>query len=144
MRQRQRAVRFACLAVKTQRAVQRALEIPLPSEAASPQLLHRRVSCGFYEQSSENAAGHIDTCNWKSVERIFVKFNAERFNKPNGHVQILVRMGQKRRKTRLKNYVPFWVQLDCDLLRHGELTGKAWNYTCGDNKACFVQCKYFH
>jgi len=66
--------------VKTQRTVQHALEIPLPSDAALPQLLHRRVSCGFYEESSENAAGHFDTCNWKSAERIFMKFNTEHFN----------------------------------------------------------------
>jgi len=79
VRQRQRAVRFACLAAKTQLTVQQALEVPLLSEAALPQLLHRRVSCGFYEQSSENAAGHFDTCNWKSAKRIFMKSNTEHF-----------------------------------------------------------------
>jgi len=79
MRQRHRAVRFVCLAVKTQPNVQHALEIPLPSEAALPQLLHRRVSCGFYEETSENAAGHFDTCNSKSAKRIVMKFNTEHF-----------------------------------------------------------------
>ena len=65
LQQRQRAVRCGCAAVERQSNVQHSLEIPLPSEAALPQLLHRRVFCGFLEPSSETAAGHFDTCNWK-------------------------------------------------------------------------------
>jgi len=33
----------------------------------------------------------------------------------------------KTKEIKFENYVPFWVQLDCDLLRHGELAAKVWN-----------------
>jgi hypothetical protein len=67
------------VAVKRQLSVQHSLEIPLPSEAAVPQLLHRCVSCGFLELLPETAAGRFDTCNWTSAKTIVIRFNTEHF-----------------------------------------------------------------